>query len=148
MRHRQPARETGERRSFRQLHPKVVVGIAIGYGAMLAGAWLAFAGSREGAMAVMAATLVFAFFFALPYALYRIGENRLDLSGNEPLGAEPLGAEPLGTRRKPSLGEWCRGSLETWTERCGGLGALVQILTIPVALGVALCALALVFALT
>lgn len=77
-------------------------------------------------------------------ATSRWGPSRWDRAA----GTEPLGAEPLGTRRKPSLGEWCRGSLETWTERCGGLGALVQILTIPVALGVALCALALVFALT
>lgn len=97
-----------------RLHPGVFRVFAGTYGAMLLLLWLLFASNAEAGISLGVCTAYFAVYFGVPWAMNRLANS-----------VEPQPAPG-------SLGRFLRGDLLTYTGRISGMGAMVQMLIVPV----------------
>ena len=110
--------------------PAAVGWLVLGCYAWILGAfWIVFGSGLSSGFMVAISTAYTAMYFAVPYVF-------LCLEPRHP-----------GAGARPTLAEFLAQGVDTWTGRCGGAAALGQIISIPVALGLAASAIGAVIAL-
>jgi starvation-inducible DNA-binding protein len=106
------------------VHPDAVLSVAVGFGVMLAAAWVFFSGG--GGLTLGVASLLFLMFFAI-----FVG------------GALTADRPPTGTLRGFSV--FLRGRVQVWTGGLSGREAYLQIALLPAALAVAMICLGVIW---
>ena len=101
--------------------------LAASYATLIGALFLATAGSASSIFAIVIAAIFVAIFFTVPRIFFAV--------------------EPM-TEKRPGLGVFLNGGMETLTGHCSGPAALVQMMIVPVFLTLAVLAMGLIVKLT